>query len=228
MKMSSAWLGLIAVACRWGGPEGDPSDLFGPWTPAPTVEQPGTAGAVGTEGGVEADGASEDAAPSEPTATGEAGDPTGIDEAGPDVQGGVVPFGSGGAEGVADDGDGARPDEAVDGGFPPPPPAPQTCDAPADLLCDPVSNAGCLPLTQCVVDPNASMAATYCVVASLSLDAACTQDLLSTSCPPQHTCVAGQCREYCYCDADCDDGAPCTDPSGQGGSDAFELCALEP
>jgi hypothetical protein len=178
----------------------------------------------GTEGSDGVDGAAEDGEPSAPVAE----DPTGIDETGPDVQGGVAPVGSDGADDVSDDGEGTTPDGTDDGGVPPPAPSPQTCDAPTDLLCDPVSNEGCLPLTQCVVDPNAAAAAGYCVVASISLDGACTQDLLSTSCPPEHTCIAGQCREYCYCDADCDDGSACSDPSGQGGSDVFKLCALEP
>lgn len=221
MKMPSAWLSLLAIACRWGGPEGDPSDLFGPWTPPPEAEQPGAAGALGN---VDAD--APENGPSPETSPPAPGSVTGsIEEAGPDFQGGVAAGDDDRAEGE-DEGDG--PEATNDGGSPPLEPAPQTCAAPAGLLCDPVENAGCLPLTQCVVDPNASAAATYCVVASISLDGACTQDLLSTSCPPQHTCIAGQCREYCYCDADCEDGAACTNPSGQGGSDAFKLCALEP
>jgi len=222
MKLSTTWVSLLAIACRWGGPDGDPSDLFGPWPPAPTVEQPATVDLVetiGTAGSPGADTASDDGPPSAPPAPAEPGDFTSIDEAGPDVQGGVPPDGD-----RAEDGDGV----SGDAGSPPLQTPPARCAAPADLVCDPVSNDGCLPLTQCVVDPNAAVATGYCVVASFSLDTACTQDLLSTSCPPQHTCIAGQCREYCYCDADCDDGAACTDPSGQGGSDAFKLCALEP
>lgn len=117
---------------------------------------------------------------------------------------------------------------ATDAGAPPRPEPPTSCAAPAGLLCDPVSGARCLPLTQCVVDPNASAAAAYCVLSGAPLGAACAQDPLSTTCPPQHTCSAGQCREYCYCDLDCDAGTACTDPSGQGGSEAFRLCAPAP
>jgi hypothetical protein len=78
---------------------------------------------------------------------------------------------------------------------------------------------------QCVVDPSASQPAAYCSFSGAPLAMGCTQDALSTTCPPQHTCVAGECREYCYCDADCANGMACADPSGQGGSDAFKLCA---
>jgi len=95
--------------------------------------------------------------------------------------------------------------------------------SPAGLVCDPVTNVGCLPLTQCLVDPNAADAA-YCVFTSISLGTTCTQNFLSTSCPPEHSCVAGQCREYCYCDADCSSGA-CTEANDPGGSSAFRLCS---
>lgn len=217
MKRSSAWVSLLTVACRWGGPDGDPGDLFGPWPP-PGIERPEAAAERDDLGAVDERTPAETG---EPSATTEPAGSTGsIREAGPAIVDGV---GVGARDSSDDVVDGA-PDDAGS----PPRPAPASCTAPAGLLCDPVSNAGCLPLTQCVIDPNASTAAAHCVIASFSLDPACTQDLLSTSCPPEHTCIAGQCREYCYCDADCDDGATCDDPSGQGGSDAFKLCAHEP
>jgi hypothetical protein len=99
-----------------------------------------------------------------------------------------------------------------------------SCTPPSGLECDPVSGEGCLPLMQCLVDPASSTPAAYCVFSGLLLDVSCVQDELSTNCPPQYTCVQGECRKYCYCDADCDDGAACADPSAEGGSDAFKLC----
>jgi hypothetical protein len=99
------------------------------------------------------------------------------------------------------------------------------CTAPAGLECDPVSGEGCLPLMQCVVDTESKVPAAYCVFSGIQLDVTCTQDGLSTDCPPQHTCVMGECRKYCYCDSDCENGAACADPSGEGGSTAFKLCA---
>jgi hypothetical protein len=100
-----------------------------------------------------------------------------------------------------------------------------TCEAPVGLECDPVSGEGCLPLMQCVVDPSSNQPAAYCIFSSILLDVTCAQDELSTDCPPQTTCIMGVCREYCYCDADCDDGSACTEASGEGGSGVFKLCA---
>lgn len=97
------------------------------------------------------------------------------------------------------------------------------CDPPPDLACDPVSGEGCLLLMQCLADPSSSTPAAYCVFGGVQLDVTCTQDSLSTDCPAQHTCVMGQCRKYCYCDADCDNGAACVDPSGAG-STRFRVC----
>ena len=119
----------------------------------------------------------------------------------------------------------APPPATVDAATPAAPGAPSTsCQAPANLECDPVSGEGCFPLMQCVVDPTSTKPAAYCLFSGLLLDVTCLQDDISTNCPPQFTCVMGECRKYCYCDADCDDGAPCSDASGEGGSDAFKIC----
>ncbi len=104
----------------------------------------------------------------------------------------------------------ARPDAMV-----------ASCEAPPNLACDPVRGTGCLPFTQCIANPSSSAPAANCIFGGLQLDTKCTQDALSTNCPNQQTCVAGTCRKYCYCDADCDEGAVC---SGSSGSKPFKVC----
>jgi hypothetical protein len=197
MTMQRGWaVAFLMGACRLAGPEGSPTDLIDVDTGG-SSEQP--APVAGPEENGASDG-SEEASPSD-----------GLEEPGP--TGG---FQAGGATDGSEEG----------GATPAAPDAPSaSCTAPAGLICEPVSGTGCLPLMQCVVDPNASAAAAYCLFSGAPLDMTCTQDPLGTTCPPQHTCIAGECREYCYCDSDCQSGTACTDPSGQSGSDAFKLCA---
>ena len=117
------------------------------------------------------------------------------------------------------DGSAAARDAATEGR----PDSSASCDPPPDLACDPVSGEGCLLLMQCLVAPGSSEPAATCVFGGVQLDVTCTQDAVSTDCPSQHTCVMGACRKYCYCDADCESGASCTEPSGEG-SPRFRLC----
>jgi hypothetical protein len=202
MRIHRAWAAaLLTSACRLAGPEGSPTELIDVNTdgaseqPTPVAGPEENGASDGLEEPLPSDGAEE------PRATGG--------------------FEAGGAPDGSEEG-GATPEPAM----PPEADAPMaTCTAPAGLICEPVSGTGCLPLMQCVVDPNASVAAAYCLFSNAPLAMGCTQDPLGTSCPPRHTCIAGECREYCYCDSDCQSGTACTDPSGQGGSDAFKLCA---
>lgn len=197
-----AWAVVVVIgACRLAGPEGSPTELTDVDTdgsseqPTPAADPDENVASDGLEEPLPSDGTEE------PSATGV--------------------LDADGATDGSEDGD-ATPEPAmpVDAGS-----AMATCAAPAGLICEPVSGTGCLPLMQCVVDPNASAAAAYCLFSNAPLAMGCTQDPLGTSCPPHHTCIAGECREYCYCDADCESGTPCTEPSDQGGSDAFKLCA---
>jgi hypothetical protein len=113
---------------------------------------------------------------------------------------------------------------ALDGSTEPQPDASlDHCAPPPDLACDPVSGEGCLLFMQCLADPSSSAPAAYCVLSGIQLLETCEQGVLSTDCPPRHTCVMGQCRQYCYCDADCDHGAACGEPSSEG-SARFRLC----
>lgn len=185
----------FALACRWGGPEGDPSAL----TDAP----PPSATRATTE---EDDGADPAASPEPADAT------AGLQPAAPsDVDSSAID-----EDGVPD-GIQAGISSADAGTLPAPKPA-QSCTAPPGLLCDPVANTGCLPLMQCITEPNG--AAAQCVFSGVPLGATCTQDALSTTCPPGRACVAGECREYCYCDADCEGGGECAGSS----PDVVRLC----
>jgi hypothetical protein len=198
MMMQRGWaVAFLMGACRLAGPEGSPTDLIEVDGDG-SIDQP--TAVVGPEENGAGDDLEEEPGPSdgseEPVATGAGGATDGSEEGGATPE---LPL--------------APPDSPLAG-----------CAAPAGLICEPVSGTGCLPLMQCVVDPNASAAAAYCLFSNAPLAMGCTQDPLGTSCPPQHTCIAGECRQYCYCDSDCQSGTACTDPSGQGGSDAFKLC----
>lgn len=208
---------VLLVACRWGGPEGDPGALHGDDASPVIISVPNGSAPGASAGSPQNDRTNVPPDAANPSDTTGAADESaaGATSSADGVlqEDGVLGI----AEGADSDAGAVEPPELAE-------PA-ERCTAPAGLLCDPVSGAGCPPLTQCVVDPNASAAAAYCVLGGVALGAACTQDPLSTSCPPQRTCVEGQCRRYCYCDSDCDDGDACTQPSRQGPSDAFRLCA---
>ncbi len=92
--------------------------------------------------------------------------------------------------------------------------------------CDPVHNTGCDPLEQCDVSSLATGTLTgQCVFGGGAVGDACTASIVSESCAPQSTCVAGECRQLCFCDADCPKQQCCSDSSGPGG---FNLCRACP
>ncbi|MFT3926456.1 MAG: hypothetical protein QM778_28180 [Myxococcales bacterium] len=92
--------------------------------------------------------------------------------------------------------------------------------------CDPVTGTNCTQgINQCVVDPDSPTAAGRCVFPSAALATGCDENGLYTTCPTGFTCKQGECRKYCYCDTDCDQDDTCSEPSGQGASDIFKLCA---
>ncbi len=87
--------------------------------------------------------------------------------------------------------------------------------------CDPVRDEGCTAgVTQCVIDPESSTPVGRCVFTGLPATP-CSESTLTTTCAPQHACVAGACRKYCSCDADCEDGDTCSEPL-----DGFETSGL--
>ena len=188
----------LACACRYVGPDGSPTTLIE--VDASLPEEEIEAGA-GPEEGREllADARSSERETSDAR-------PSSVDATAPD---GAT---ADGATAARDAATSERRDAAT-----------ASCAPPPDLACDPVSGEGCLPLMQCLVDPSSTDPAAYCVFSGIQLDVVCTQDGILTDCPAQHTCVMGECRKYCYCDAHCEDGAACRQPSGEG-SPRFRLC----
>jgi hypothetical protein len=204
---------LLSAACRFVGPQDSPTELIEVETGVPEAgrkvdasaeeegSEPRTDARVPDRGTVDARVAPIDAASAD-AATADSGT----------ADSGTADSGTADSATMPRNAASARPDASA-----------ASCDPPPDLACDPVSGEGCLPLMQCLVVPGSSDPAAYCVLSGIQLDVTCTQGGLSTDCPPQHTCVMGQCRKYCYCDADCDSGAACKDPSGEG-SIRFKLC----
>jgi hypothetical protein len=98
-----------------------------------------------------------------------------------------------------------------------------TCAPPTVTGCNPVSNDGCAPelMMQCAVDLAAPSPTGYCIFAAPMDGGACFNSGLTESCPPTTTCVAGECRSLCFCDADCEEGKCCAEPIGITG---FNVC----
>lgn len=90
-------------------------------------------------------------------------------------------------------------------------------------FCNPVTNEGCPPSTQCAVDFTAATLAGYCIFSAPMpmLDGSCFNSGVTESCPPSATCFEFQCRSLCFCDADCTQGQCCVDPVGSLG---FKVC----
>lgn len=189
LRCGASLLILLGGACRFAGPEGNPTDLV-------DVDEGPPGEGDGTGSDAEED---VDVAPSRADA--------GAVSSARDAGHAPIDSGVGGA-------DGGKPTSAS-----------SQCAAPTTLDCNPVSGEGCLPLMQCVLDPAGSEPLAYCVFSVIQLDVICTQDEFSTDCPPQYTCVMGECRRYCACDSDCEDGAACSDPAGKAGSAQIKLCA---
>jgi hypothetical protein len=116
-------------------------------------------------------------------------------------------------------------------------PAGDDCAPPPALICDPVKNIGCLvPFTFCDIDRAQAVKTGLCVFPAGATPppagtppppegsvASCEVTVLSSTCPPLHTCAAGSCRKLCNCDADCPTGECCTDEA-PGPPRAFKLC----
>jgi hypothetical protein len=90
-------------------------------------------------------------------------------------------------------------------------------------VCDPVHNTGCNSLQQCDVDPYQTTTPTgLCVFASPAEGSPCLSTIFTESCRAGFTCVSGNCRALCFCNADCPTGQCCSDTSGPP---AFSLCS---
>jgi hypothetical protein len=210
---------LFSGACRFGGPDDDVPILLDVDAGQLVKQADSNDGAATLDARAPDRGTADAQPPASDSAAGDAGagDSAADDSATDSAAGDSGSSDSGAAVQDAamsaqDGATQARPDASV-----------ASCDPPADLACDPVSGEGCLLFMQCLADPGSSAPAAYCVFGGLQLEMTCTEDALSTDCPPLHTCVMGHCRKYCYCDADCDSGAACVDPSGAG-STRFRVC----
>ena len=92
------------------------------------------------------------------------------------------------------------------------------------VTCDPVHNTGCALLTQCALVPEEATPTGRCVFWTLALEATCSADLLSDTCDETTTCLDGQCRKPCYCDADCAAGQCCRSDAKLVPGGAIKLC----
>lgn len=102
---------------------------------------------------------------------------------------------------------------------------PESCEPGAPInTCDPVRNTGCLPVTQCDVDVDSTMAKGRCVFPEMQSGTSCTASFLSTTCPAKSACLAGVCRKLCWCSRDCGAGECCRAAPSLGPSAAFRLC----
>jgi hypothetical protein len=121
-------------------------------------------------------------------------------------------------------------------------PAGSECAPPSAAVCDPVKNIGCLvPFTFCDIDPAQALKSGRCVFPASTVPppvgtppppspaagASCEVTVLSTTCPPLHTCAGGNCRKLCNCDADCPTSECCSDEA-PGPPRAFKLCGACP
>lgn len=202
MKPTQSFVALaLILACRYGGPEGSPTELV-------DIDDQG-----------------------EPDTNMGSGEPSAEQQREGDDDhhardGGGSKHPDARAEMDADAHEEAAPRDAAAGLVDAPM---RSCGAPPGLTCDPVSGTGCVPFSQCVVDPTRDAPAASCIISLPRFDANCMQDALSTNCPPQHTCIDNECRKYCYCDSDCG-GAACSVPAprGDAGAAGFKVCDEAP
>jgi hypothetical protein len=181
------------VACRLGGPTADPNEYV--MFPNDANERASSASSDVTT------------VPSHDDGNTAAGGDTNSDDA--PVTGSSRDDGSGIGDASTDD---APDNMTTEGGV---------CSG-AAAICDPVRNTGCSALQQCDVYPyQTTPPSGLCVLASPAEGGPCLSTIFTESCPPSFTCVNGDCRELCFCSADCPTGQCCSDTSGPPG---FTLC----
>ena len=105
------------------------------------------------------------------------------------------------------------------------PPSNAACEPATPLpTCDPVHNTGCPPLTQCDLDPAASVPTGRCVFFQASVDPNTCTAAVVESCEARTTCASNACRTMCYCDGDCPIGQCCSDGAAPGPEGPVKLC----
>jgi hypothetical protein len=187
----------VLVACRFGGPSANPDDYVAGDAGADAAQEAGQ-GSPGDDAGVSPPHADASVPPGDDAPPGDATPPAEASDA-------------------SNTSDASAADALVEGG---------ACATPV-AVCNPVHDTGCNPLQQCDVDTTQTATPTgLCVFNATSEGGgACTMTFVSESCLPGQTCVSGTCRSLCFCNADCQVGQCCSDPSGPQG---FTLCAACP
>jgi hypothetical protein len=211
---------LIASACRFGGPSGDPTllvvaDAGGVDAGGGQGGQTGSGGPAGS-GGIAGTGGG--------TGSGGAGGTTA--DASDDVADDTTSEGGfDGDVGLVDVR--AEADAVPDGGsFDSGPPT--GCAPPfTSAVCDPVCNAGCPSLFRC--DITGTPRTGVCVGTLLSTAAegmACTRSLATDDCVERLSCVEGACRRLCYRDTDCTTTGTCctTAIDFDAGPSGYKIC----
>lgn len=197
-------LWLLASSCRFGGGDGVSGDPLA--VDEPAARDHASADAALGEGG---------SASSVPAAS-MGGAPAPARDAGRSTPDARAP--------TADDGSAPDRDAAIQ-----PPPssvmdsaASGSCTRPHVEVCDPVTDHGCDPPLQCIIDYASGTLAGYCAF-STPIDGGpfCVSTPVTESCPPSTTCVDGVCRALCFCDDDCNRGECCAEQVGGLG---FKLC----
>jgi hypothetical protein len=187
-----AFVFVALAACRFGGPSGNPSEYVTYPSDAESSDAQGPGSSGGGGGG---------------SGSGSGGSDDATVRTTDDATGGGISTGD-----DTSPGDGASFSDDAAGGC-----------SPMVAICNPVHNSGCNPLQQCDVDTTQKTTPTgVCVFNSGSEgSASCTTSIFTESCPPQSTCVNGNCRSLCFCKSDCPAGQCCSDTSGPTG---FTLC----
>jgi len=216
-RLATLIAALIASACRFGGPSGDP-----------TLPVNGAAGAVGTGGqaGQAGSGQAGDAGSGQAGRGGSSGASGG--------EGGNNPGGAAGAasEGGVDrdaslidvdaDGNGASDGASSDT-------APPTACLPpfSSAICDPVCNTACPALFRCdITDTPRTGVCLGTLLSPITEGMVCTRTALTDDCIERLSCIAGICRRLCYRDTDCTTSGTCCNTAidVDGGSSGYRSC----
>jgi hypothetical protein len=229
---------LLASACRFGGPSGDPTTIFvdGGAGAAGTGGQGGAggdgdsrggragdtgAGGGAGEGGSRPEAGTDASAEAGADASSEAGDATVADvnddtaapEGGVDRDASVVDVGEAGTgDSGGDSADGAT-----------------SCLPPfSSAICDPVCNTGCPALFRCdIADTPRTGVCVGSLLSSATEGMPCTRTTLTDDCAASLSCIEGICRRLCYRDADCLTSGTCCNTVIEldAGASGYRRCA---
>ena len=215
---------VLATACRFGGPSGDPTlpsvdaaaGSAGSGGPAGTAGNGGQGGQAGS-GGMAGEAGS--------TSTG--GSAGATVDASDDVAGDAAP--DNGPDDDADVRDG-RVDVDVSSDASSLDVGPPTVCAPpfSSAVCDPVCNTGCPALFRCDITDTPRTGVCVGTLLSPSTEGmACTRTPLTDDCVERLSCIEGTCRRLCYRDTDCATMGTCCVGAVDvdGGPSGYRLCA---